>query len=100
MCITSKFSLRKLEGSSLNNYSNTKVFLIAQLGLMGNKCQIKKNESEKKKINQSSDSSRKEISKCSHHITYRLELNINTIDTFSSTSPFVGLELEISFLEC
>ena len=100
MCITSKFSLCKFESSSLNNYNNTKVFLIAQPGLMWNKCQIKKNESEKKKINQSSDSSRKEISECSHHITYRLELNINTINIFSSTSPFVGPKLGISFLEC
>ena len=99
MCITSKFSLCKFEGSSLNNYSNTKVFLIAQSGLMWNKCKLKKkNENFKKKINQSSDSSRKEISECSHQ--YKLELNINMIDTFSSTSPFVGLEMGISFLEC
>ena len=91
MCITSKFSLCKFESSYLNIYSNTKVFLIAQLGLMWSKCKLfffKKNQS-----------IRKEISECSHNITYRLELNINTMDTFSHTSPFVGPELRISFLD-
>ena len=42
---------------------------------------------------------RKEISEYSHNITYRLELNINTMDTFSTTSPFIGPELRISFLD-
>ena len=57
---------------------------------MWNKCKLK-NLKFKKKIKQSSDSFRKEISECSQHI--------NRVETFSSTSPFVGPELRISFLD-